>query len=611
MRPNEPSIVRDGPRSSLAARAAALTATAWLLLVTALLPPSLAFAIQKKHWINIPIWDEWDTPGIALLHFAQRHLTWADLLAQHNESRKIFPRLIHIAIASVAGWDVRQGMVLTFLCACAASACAFVYLRRRARGAQPAVLFAWLLVNLLLFAPSQYENFLSGFAFEIFIPFLCLFGCCAINLTRWPLPAKAGCNAFLALLSSYTFANGMLLWALAIPIPGAEERSRRRSTLNRLLCYALYFGIAIISIGYYFVGYKRPAIAPPSATLNQLPGLLEFLLVWLGAVLRSPCFNTRANGALVALCIIAALSGALLVLKSEKARWRNYYPWLVLLAFAVASGAMTAVGRLNIGIDVVFNTWFNGFSGLRYNATSVFAYVAVIGLVFNLYQDRIIFRPVLRSRFLIFLTAACTFLIVAWLQMLSDELIRVKEFQTNRRRARTAVIWINALPDNPEIFLAYPYPDGFWGRVKEMREAGLVRIPQVSESLRRAIASPPIPPNSAAGHLDLGERRSPGNFRFAGWARSPLKNARADYVVLGWEETNGSFHPFTAIKTGILRPDVANVFGRLSLEAGFDQEIEVSRLPAQTVTIRAWSIDWQTQQAFPLDGVLQLEWPRL
>src|SRR4051812_3450839 len=84
--------------------------TRWLLLGGAISPALIAFYVQKKHWINIPIWDEWDTPGIALLHFMQRTLTWGDLLAQHNESRKVVPRLIHIAIASVAGWDVRQGM---------------------------------------------------------------------------------------------------------------------------------------------------------------------------------------------------------------------------------------------------------------------------------------------------------------------------------------------------------------------------------------------------------------------------------------------------------------------------------------------------------------------
>src|SRR5688572_19439277 len=176
----------------------------WLLLIAAVAPALLALYIQKKHWINIPIWDEWDTPGMALLRHAEGALSWGDLFAQHNESRKIVPRLIHIAIASVAGWDVRQGMVLTFLCLCAASFWTLAYLRRRASGSLSQVLFPWLLINLFLFAPSQYENFLSGFAYEFFIPFLSLFGCCAINLSRWPLRTKAIANSVLALLSTYT-----------------------------------------------------------------------------------------------------------------------------------------------------------------------------------------------------------------------------------------------------------------------------------------------------------------------------------------------------------------------------------------------------------------------
>src|SRR2546429_6961055 len=48
--------------------------------------------------------------------------------------------------------------------------------------------------------------------------------------------------------------------------------------------------------------------------------------------------------------------------------------------------------------------------------------------------------------------------------------------------------WSNALPGNPEIFLAYPYPDLFGQRVEQMRAAGLLQLPRVSNSLREAIA---------------------------------------------------------------------------------------------------------------------------
>jgi hypothetical protein len=186
----------------------------------------------------------------------------------------------------------------------------------------------------------------------------------------------------------------------------------------------------------------------------------------------------------------------------------------------------------------------------------------------------------------------------------------VKQFQANRRRARTAIVWIDALPQNPEIFLAYPYPELFWQRVQEMREAGLLVLPKVSDSLEKAIAQVPSSTNFYAGHLDLAEPLPPAYFRFAGWARTPVKQAAADYVVLGWEGADNSFHPFTAIPTDTVRLDVAAAFGPATLKTGFDQDIETSRLPPEAEIIKAWAIDWRMQQAFPLDGVLRLGRPR-
>ena len=194
--------------------------------------------------------------------------------------------------------------------------------------------------------------------------------------------------------------------------------------------------------------------------------------------------------------------------------------------------------------------------------------------------------------------------------MFSDEWTRVKKFQANRKRARTAVIWSNALPKNPEIFAAYPYLDGFAGRVEKMKAAGLLKLPKVSEAVRQAIASAPTGVDLGSGFLDLSEPRPDGYFRFAGWARNPLKGAVADYVVLGWEEADNSFHPFSAIRTGRVRTDVEKVYGPRALKAGFDEEIDLSKLPPGALTIKAWGIDWDSQQAFPLEGTVRLERPR-
>ncbi|MFL6590858.1 MAG: hypothetical protein ACJ8M4_11880, partial [Chthoniobacterales bacterium] len=132
------------------------------LFAFACLPILLVLRMQLKNWLNIPIWDEWDTPGNALLHLAQHKLTWSDLLAQHNEARKFFPRLIYIAMNGPMGWDVRYGMVLTFLSAAALSVFFLRQLKQAGENLTAQALFAWFLINLLLFGPSESENFLCG-----------------------------------------------------------------------------------------------------------------------------------------------------------------------------------------------------------------------------------------------------------------------------------------------------------------------------------------------------------------------------------------------------------------------------------------------------------------
>jgi hypothetical protein len=144
-----------------------------------------------------------------------------------------------------------------------------------------------------------------------------------------------------------------------------------------------------------------------------------------------------------------------------------------------------------------------------------------------------------------------------------------------------------------------------------MRAAGLLTLPKASDSLRRAIASaPPGGADDGGGFLDFGEGLPNGQVRFAGWARDPVKQVSADYVVLGWRQSDNLFHPLTAIRTGQVRPDVAKACGPRLRKSGFDQEIDLSKLPAGLVTIEGWAIDWATQQAFPLKGAVQLDRPR-
>jgi hypothetical protein len=581
------------------------------LVLLACVPALLALRIQVKHWVNIPIWDEWDTPGTVLCRLAEHQLNWSDLFAQHNESRKFFPRLIYIALTSALGWDVRHGMVMTFLSMSIASAFVFRYLQQGAGILNRQVLFPWFLVNLLLFAPSEYENLLCGNAFEILIPALCLFGCVTMNLSQRSIWQKVGVNSLLSFIATYTFAHGMILWPLALPIPRHAERPRANRTRSLGMAYLTYVALGAAAITCYFINYRRPDIAPPAAKLCQIGQILEFLVVWLGAPVRSPFLSVHVAGVTVGSALVAAIALSSLFLYRNRDAWKNYYPWFALAALCLASGTATAIGRLNLGLDAVFETGFNGVSSVRYHLTSVFAYVAAIGLLSRLYRDWFQSSQRWRARSLISATILTTLLSVAWIYLLSAEWTRLHRFQENRRRARTAVIWSTALPDNPDIFFAYPYPLGFSERVEKMKRLHLLKVPDVSDRVLQKIASVPQPGEILSGYIDSGRIESGDRLRIAGWARNPEQNRPADYVVLGWEEGDNSFHPFTAISTGRTREDVAQVFKTpLIRNAGFDQQINVSKLPRRPLVLRAWSIDITRQQVFPMGGIMRLELPR-
>jgi hypothetical protein len=565
-------------------------------------PIVVALYVQVTHWVNIPIWDEWDTPGIAILHWAQHRLTWADLFAQQNEHRQVFPRLLSILLFSLSGWDVRQTMLLAFVGFCNASAFCLYFLCRSIRSTI-APLVGWIAVNFLLFAPSQYENLLSGLAFGSTIPPLCLLAAVATNLSDFRFPFKVGLNCVWALIASYTFAHGMLLWFLALPIPSEAERSHSKRRLSLVIWYVLYVAVATFSIACYFIGYKRPPVAPEPAKLSQLPQAVEFFFVWLGAVVRSPPVNVRLAGVIVAVTSICAIIATLLTLLRNERRWNAYYPWLLLAVFASLSGLITARGRVNLGTNLVFNEAnFNGFSGVRYNGTSVFAYVASVGLLVNLYSD--FFDRSKRRYFSSALIVLATLFAVSWIYMFSNESIRVRTFTRNRAKARLAVIWSRALPNNPDLFAAYPYLAAFPKRVEEMRHFGVLRLPEVSKRLVRTIRKAPTTTDFRSGHIDVSASVLRGRlYRIKGWARNPERNSCTDLVIVGWQQREGSFHPFTIISTGRSRPDVTQAFNSPSLSnCGFDEEIDVSRLPKRDIELKAWAVDFRGQEAFPIEG---------
>src|SRR5436190_16929988 len=192
----------------------AIVAAFWIL------PVLCAFYLVWRHSVALPFWDEWNTPGSQLASWCRGTFTWGELWSQHNESRKLVPRLIYLPLFLLAGWDVRLALALVLTVACLGSVALYNLVRRTIRSAGAGAL-AFGLMNLVLFSPRQYENFLYGIQWETFAPGFAVVLAALVNLSGRSLRWKTICNGALAFLSTYTFANGMLVWVLAFPLTSA------------------------------------------------------------------------------------------------------------------------------------------------------------------------------------------------------------------------------------------------------------------------------------------------------------------------------------------------------------------------------------------------------
>jgi hypothetical protein len=204
------------------------------LLLLAIIPPVAAAAVVLTHWVPLPLLDEWSTPGETFTRWCTGTLSFGDLLAQHNEARKFFPRLLYLVLVQAGGWDVRKEMALILVSVCATVLLFYHAMRVSLNAGTHATLLVSVAASFLAFAPTQLENFLRGDLLQIFFPGLALLAMIVVNLSGRPLALKAFLNGMLAFVATYTVAHGMLLWLLGFPLASRGESRRWRCNLGGL-----------------------------------------------------------------------------------------------------------------------------------------------------------------------------------------------------------------------------------------------------------------------------------------------------------------------------------------------------------------------------------------
>ena len=314
----------------------------WLrivLVVLTALPLAVYIFYVLQFGVNIPWWDEW--AFVPILHsMLTGHLTFAQLWAQHNEDRILFPNLIELVLASLTRYNVEVELiasagfqVLTFL------AIALLYRRRHVGPA-----WGLIPVSAMLFSLVQSYNMLSGFAL---LWSLGLFGLALAVVALdhlpghwWALPvALIG-----AVLASYSGFQGLLVWPAALPYlvdPGTTWRTR-----------GIWTGLGAVAWLVYFAGLNlQPSGIGGSSVYFALEHPLaagRYLLVLVGSVIPVPL----STATFLVGGVILALSAVAFVWSCTSRRVRTdpalRFP-AALLIYGVLFALATTVGRSSFG----------------------------------------------------------------------------------------------------------------------------------------------------------------------------------------------------------------------------------------------------------------------
>ncbi|WP_237476420.1 hypothetical protein [Lichenibacterium dinghuense] len=307
-----------------------------------------AFTLLTVYRLHVPLpyWDEWYTV-IPFRRYAEGTYGLADLAAQHNEHRILFPRLFFFADELLFGLSGLLNATVTLLLQAINAALLIAWMARNVRSPLHRALLSGFVV-LALFTLRQEQNFTNGFQLQ----FVGVFTAAALAGSAYAAAldrlgdGRRGSAPFFALaalgctVAAYTMANGVLAGGVLAAAAVLRRAPWRVPVATAVLAAALG--------ALFFHGYQPGGDSQPlsQALAHPIP-YLRYLAAYLGNPLGEQIGADQWLGA--AGLLLAA--GAAWRTWSGRARDGASLKLLILAGFVLASAGATAYGRIALGTD--------------------------------------------------------------------------------------------------------------------------------------------------------------------------------------------------------------------------------------------------------------------
>jgi hypothetical protein len=538
------------------------------------------------------MFDDWDLMPL-LTKARQGTVRFSDLFAQQQESRTFFPKLIFILLGLGRRWDGRVGMLLSVFICCLTALGIFELLRKSVFSAMATAL-GFIMMALLIFSPAPYELWLLASGFSSFVPALCIVWALVALRTNLSVAIKFWVCAGLAILSSFTVANGLLAWALTFPLLFWLQPMPR---WKRWLAGWLMACIVCATI--YFWRFQPPSelpdFAPPQSPLVYLQYLLAFLGSGLGrSGNEHPLVVSIAAGAFLLFGYCGMLAWAIRRWR-DREFWTRAFPWFSLGAYAIASGVLVALGRIEFGVPQALAP--------RYVAISLYLAIALIALV-TILAERMPGRPNSRARLarftaIVFLGASFVTLVI----LCGAGSVSIVHLRSASARLGHGALLFSQVMDTSDTLRRtnHPLPDLVRQRASALDRLQLLRPPLVRTTMISKIRHAEADKSVADGWFDSFAESAETEMASAkGWAVLADQGRSADCVLLAYEREDHEWIAFAISSSIEMRPDVAQWHHRRDwLWTGWRAVFRSDAVP-KGANISAWAVDAKQAKVYRL-----------
>jgi len=616
-------------------------------------PVALLLHWLAKYVVNIPFFDGWMI-GVYFHAWKHGNITLESLFAQHNESRKFFPRLILVGLAELTHWNAAYEVGLTITLLLLILLGIHRLLRFSIPNKSRLVAVATAVIATILCSPLQYENLLWGLQYIMFVTPACLVGMLLLMRGDRPQWQIFLTMVSLAWFATFTFANGMTFWLISlIPIGFRIWQQPNRKAWAFLLGWLACFAGTLI---FYFHGYVKPPDSPSLLSGLEDPfKLVQYFLGFLGAPLSFS--DQQLAQVLGAFALIAFVGGVAVYAWSA---WQQFQksgdrpnlhstlmamiPWLSLGSYSLLSGTITSLGRVGFGIEQAFSP--------RYITVSNYLWVAITGLIVtslgrsNLYalrpgqgiaaeadstiasrtSSRAGFNSLKINQLWRWFSWGAAFLLGVWLILESNSYrAGLGGMQILNRQLRLGKACITLFPVVYDSFgLQQIHPDLQLLRqyLRPLNDLGVINPPLIETPNLAAFGSRDLA-GAAEGQWDswtweskvvLKDRQRPlshpesPHWVAKGWAILRRSGRSADVVILAARDPKTQVdRPIALAWVTESRPDVARKLGADFRVSGWQAAFTPEELPAEPTELSAWAFDTNQARAYRLPN--QFWWP--